>query len=97
MTIDGQRLSSTRGLACMRANPSGVGEGSQRLTKGVWSLARLGIDGGGESEGGPGPGDPHAQAVGVEVMPRPSRRTPTEGGDGDVYDMPGAKAERSEI
>jgi hypothetical protein len=81
----------------MRANPSRAGEGSQRLTEGVWSLARLGIGGGGESEGGLGPGDPHAQATGVEVMPRPSRRTPAEGGDGDVYGMPGAKAKRSEI
>jgi hypothetical protein len=86
-----------RGPACMRANPSGVGEGNQRLTEGVWSPARLGIDSRGESEGGPGPGDPHARAAGVEVMLRPSRRTPAEGGDGDIYGMPGAKAERSEI
>jgi hypothetical protein len=30
-------------------------------------------------------------------MPRPSRRTPAEGVDGDVYGMPAAKAEMNEI
>jgi hypothetical protein len=73
-----------RGPACMRANPRAVGEGSQRLTEGVWSPARLGISGGGELEGSTGLGDPHARAAGVEVMPRPSRRTPADGGDGGV-------------
>jgi hypothetical protein len=84
MTIDGRRSSSPRGPACMRANPRAVGQGSQRLTEGVCSPTRLGIGGEGESEGSPSPGDPHARAAGVEVMPRPSRRTPAEGGDGDV-------------
>jgi hypothetical protein len=71
----------------MRANPRAIEEGSQRLTEGVWSPARLEVSGGGDSEGGPVPGDAHAQAAGVEVMLRPSRRTLIEGGDGEGYDM----------
>jgi hypothetical protein len=75
------------GPACMQANPRAIGEGSQRLTEGVWSPARLEVGSGGDSEGGPGLGDAHARATGVEVMPRPSRQTPVEGGDGDGYNM----------
>jgi hypothetical protein len=61
------------GPACMRANPRAIGEGSQRLTEGVWSLAGLEVGDGGDSEGGLVLGDAHAQAAGFEVMLRPSR------------------------